>query len=106
MTVARKKYLSIALILGILSLMLHTHSHVHNCQKRFNVVVVPEPDRENHISNECDKCLSITNKIENKRNVGNTFENPTITCKYKAQDNNYNFILFKLYSRPPPFFTS
>ena len=106
MNVARKKYVSIALILGILSLMLHSHSHFNNCPESFNVVVVPEPDIEHHISNECDKCKSKTNKIENKRNVGNTFKNPTITCNYKAQDNNYSFILFKLYSRPPPIFIS
>ena len=61
---SKKKYVSLVLILCVLSLMFHSHLHFHHCQENTNVLVIPTVDKDPHFSQECNQCLNDINKIE------------------------------------------
>ena len=60
----KKKYVSLVLILCVLSLMFHSHLHFHHYQENTNVLVIPRVDKNPHFSKECNQCLNDINKIE------------------------------------------
>ena len=99
---SKKKYVSLLLILCVLSLVFHSHLHFHHCQKNTNVLVIPIVDKDPHFSQECNQCLNDINKIEIQLKKTKGFQNPPLFPKIQVQYNAYITVDYKLYSRPPP----
>ena len=103
---SKKKYVSIVLILCVLSLMLHSHLHFSHCQENTNVLVIPRVDKDPHFSKECNQCLNDINKIETQLKKAKVLQNPPLFPKIQVQYNAYITVDYKLYSRPPPILAS
>ena len=99
---SKKKYVSLVLILCVLSLMFHSHLHFHHCQDNINVLVIPKVNKDAHFSKECNQCLNDINKIEIQLKKTKVFQNPPLFPKIQVQYNTYITVDYKLYSRPPP----
>ena len=99
---SKKKYVSLVLVLCVLSLMFHSHLHFHHCQENTNVLVIPRIDKDPHFSKECNQCLNDINKIEIQLNKTKVFLSPLLFPKIQVHCNAYITVDYKLYSRPPP----
>ena len=102
MITCKKKYVSLFLILCVLSLVFNGHLHFHHCQENTNVLVIPRVDKDPHFSKECNQCLNDINKIEIQLKKTKVFQNPPLFPKIQVQYNTYITVDYKLYSRPPP----
>ena len=98
----KKKYVSLLLIICVLSLVFNGHLHFHHCQENTNVLVIPRVDKDPHFSKECNQCLNDINKIEIQLKKTKVFQNPPLFPKIQVQYNTYITVDYKLYSRPPP----
>ena len=98
----KKKYVSLLLIICVLSLVFNGHLHFHHCQENTNVLVIPGVDKDPHFSKECNQCLNDINKIEIQLKKTKVFQNPPLFPKIQVQYNTYITVDYKLYSRPPP----
>ena len=98
----KKKYVSLLLIICVLSLVFNGHLHFHHCQENTNVLVIPRVDKDPHFSKECNQCLNDINKIEIQLKKLKVFQNPPLFPKIQVQYNTYITVDYKLYSRPPP----
>ncbi len=102
MITCKKKYVSLLLIICVLSLVFNGHLHFHHCQENTNVLVIPRVDKDPHFSKECNQCLNDINKIEIQLKKTKVFQNPPLFPKIQVQYNTYITVDYKLYSRPPP----
>ena len=102
MILSKKKYVSLVLILCVLSLMFHSHLHFHHYQENTNVLVIPMVNKDPHFSQECIQCLNDINKIETRLKKTKVFQNSSLFPKIQVQYNAYITVDYKLYSRPPP----
>ena len=98
----KKKYVSLVLILCVLSLVSHRHLHFHQCQENTNVMVIPGVDKDPHFSHECNQCLNDINKIEIQLEKTKALHNPPLSSKIQVQYNAYITVDYKLSSRSPP----
>ena len=99
---SKKKYVSLLLILCVLSLMFDSHLHFSHCQENTYVLVIPGVDKGPHFSKECNQCLNDIKKIEFQLKKTKVFQNPPLFPKIQVQYNAYITVDYKLYSRPPP----
>ena len=99
---SKKKYVSIVLILCVLSFLLRNHLHFHTHQENTNVLVILRVEKDPHFSKECNQCLNDINKIEIQLKKTKVFQNPPIFPKIQVQYSAYITFDYELYSRPPP----
>ena len=98
----KKKYVSLVLILCVLSSMFHSDLHFHHCKENTNVLAIPIVDKDPHFSQECNQCLNDINKIETQLKKTKVFQNSPLFPKIQVQYNANITVDYKLYSRPPP----
>ena len=87
MILSKKKYVSLVLILCVLSLMSHSHLHFHYFQENTNVLVIPSVDKDPHFSKECHQCLNDINIIKTQLKKTKVFQNPPLFPKIQLQYN-------------------
>ena len=98
-----KNIITYGLSLLVVATIIHIDHHVDEYQDGYSICDISCDDEKHHsISHQCEKCLNKNNRLVVQEFIDLPY-NKYKRALYSLNENfNETFIIFSLYSRPPP----